>query len=71
MVVCMDHYTPLSIRTHVDWPVPVLLYDSRGVARPSGQGYSEANAEKSVAENGGSPISGARFFHYFIRGAKA
>jgi 2,3-bisphosphoglycerate-independent phosphoglycerate mutase len=29
MVVTMDHFTPLSIRTHsIDW-VPTLLYDSR------------------------------------------
>ena len=70
MVVCMDHYTPLSIRTHVDWPVPVLLYDSRGVARPSGRRYSETNAGKSAADNGLSPASGALFFQYFIRGTR-
>ncbi len=69
MVVCMDHYTPLSMRTHVDWPVPVLLYDSRGVARASGRSYSEVNAGKSAEENGLSPASGALFFERFIRGA--
>jgi len=68
MVVCMDHYTPLSIRTHVDWPVPVLLYDSRGIARPSGRGYSEANAGITAEESGLSPVSGALFFDRFIRG---
>ena len=70
MVICMDHYTPLSIRTHVDWPVPVLLYDSRGVTRASGQRYSETNAINSAADNGLSPVSGPRFFQYFIRGTR-
>ncbi|HHB77170.1 MAG TPA: cofactor-independent phosphoglycerate mutase [Desulfobulbus sp.] len=68
MVVCMDHYTPLSIRTHVDWPVPVLLYDSRGVACPGGRSYSEANAGIAAEESGLPPVSGALFFDRFIRG---
>jgi 2,3-bisphosphoglycerate-independent phosphoglycerate mutase len=71
LVVCMDHYTPLSLRTHVDWPVPVLLYDSRGVARASGRSYSEANAGIAAEENGLSLASGALFFDRFIRGAQA
>ena len=29
VVVTMDHFTPLSIRTHISDPVPTLLYDSR------------------------------------------
>jgi 2,3-bisphosphoglycerate-independent phosphoglycerate mutase len=47
LVVCMDHYTPISIRTHLDKPVPVLLYDSRQQGSESGLSYSEANGEKS------------------------
>ncbi len=47
LVVCMDHYTPISIRTHLDKPVPVLLYDSRQQGPESGLSYSEANGEKS------------------------
>lgn len=70
MVVCMDHYTPLSMRTHVDWPVPVLLYDSRGVARPGGCSYSETNARKCTTENGLSPVSGPLFFERFICGER-
>ena len=47
LVVCMDHLTPISIRTHSDQPVPVLLYDSRQQGIKSGLPYSEKNAEKS------------------------
>ncbi|MFC1827336.1 cofactor-independent phosphoglycerate mutase [Thermodesulfobacteriota bacterium] len=47
LVVCMDHFTPISIRTHSDKPVPVLLYDSRQQGPESGLSYSEADGEKS------------------------
>ena len=47
LVVCMDHLTPISIRTHSDQPVPVLLYDSRQEGMQSGLPYSESNAEKT------------------------
>ncbi|HEB70209.1 MAG TPA: cofactor-independent phosphoglycerate mutase [Desulfobulbus sp.] len=70
LVVTMDHYTPLALRTHVDWPVPMLLYDSRGVDRPSGRSYSEANARAAVGENGLELASGADFFNRFIRGTQ-
>ena len=30
MVVTMDHFTPLALRTHTSEPVPTLLYDSQG-----------------------------------------
>jgi 2,3-bisphosphoglycerate-independent phosphoglycerate mutase len=29
VIVTMDHFTPLALRTHTDEPVPALLYDSR------------------------------------------
>lgn len=47
LVVCMDHLTPISMRTHTDEPVPVLLYDSRQQGVKSGLTYSEKNAEKT------------------------
>ena len=47
LVVCMDHFTPISIRTHLDKPVPVLLFDSRQQGPKCGVSYSEANGEKS------------------------
>ena len=48
LAVCMDHYTPISIRTHDSTPVPVLLYDSRQPGNGSGLPYTEANGEKSA-----------------------
>ena len=47
LVVCMDHFTPISLRTHTANPVPVLLYDSRQKESASRLSYSEANGEKS------------------------
>lgn len=42
VVVTMDHFTPLSLRTHVDDPVPTLLYDSRKRLPGSGLPFCEA-----------------------------
>lgn len=47
LVVCMDHYTPISLRTHSDHPVPVMLYDSRQQTPQSGLSFSEKNSEKT------------------------
>ncbi|PIE69081.1 MAG: cofactor-independent phosphoglycerate mutase [Deltaproteobacteria bacterium] len=66
LVVTMDHYTPLNIRTHVDWPVPMFIYDSRGVEQPSGLTYSEDNVKQAVAANGLHLPSGAAFFRRFV-----
>ncbi|MFW2368916.1 MAG: cofactor-independent phosphoglycerate mutase [Desulforhopalus sp.] len=41
VVVTMDHFTPLALRTHVSDPVPTLLYDSRENIKGSGQLFSE------------------------------
>jgi 2,3-bisphosphoglycerate-independent phosphoglycerate mutase len=62
LAVTMDHYTPLARRTHEDWPVPMFIYDSRGVARPAGTGYTEGNIKAAVKKNGLSLDSGAEFF---------
>ena len=48
MVVCMDHYTPISLRTHISAPVPLVLYDSRQMTPGSGMSYNEKNAEKTA-----------------------
>ncbi|MGI6657090.1 MAG: cofactor-independent phosphoglycerate mutase [Desulfobulbus sp.] len=66
VAITMDHYTPISHRTHVDWPVPIFLYDSRGVAAPSGRVYSEANVQAAVRENGLDLPSGEAFFRRLI-----
>lgn len=43
VIATMDHYTPLSLRTHIDNPVPVLLYDSREKGKGCGLTFSEKN----------------------------
>jgi 2,3-bisphosphoglycerate-independent phosphoglycerate mutase len=48
LVVAMDHYTPISLRTHASLPVPLILYDSRTGSRDSGLAFTEENAEKSA-----------------------
>lgn len=65
LVVTMDHYTPLHLRTHVDWPVPMLLFDSRNRST-GGLTYSEANARQAVEQSGLSFASGRAFFQYFV-----
>jgi 2,3-bisphosphoglycerate-independent phosphoglycerate mutase len=71
LVVTMDHYTPIHRRTHEDWPVPMFLYDSRGVAAPSGRTYTEANVLAAVQENGLELPSGAAFFRRFVEQEQA
>lgn len=44
VVVTMDHFTPLTLRTHTREPVPTLLYDSRKNQTPSGKTFCEKEA---------------------------
>jgi 2,3-bisphosphoglycerate-independent phosphoglycerate mutase len=41
VIVTMDHFTPLALRTHVADAVPTLLYDSRERTAGSGLPFSE------------------------------
>ncbi|GAB4335544.1 MAG: cofactor-independent phosphoglycerate mutase [Desulfobulbaceae bacterium] len=66
VIVTMDHFTPLSRRTHEDWPVPMILYDSRGVPQPSGLGYTEENARRAVGANGLDLPDGSAFIARFL-----
>jgi len=51
VVVTMDHFTPLALRTHVSDPVPTLLYDSRELVKGSGLTFSEKSCtEHDAAE---------------------
>jgi len=53
LIATMDHYTPLSLRTHIDTPVPTILYDSREQEKGSGQSFSEKTGnEAGKKENG-------------------
>ncbi|MDR1164919.1 MAG: cofactor-independent phosphoglycerate mutase [Deltaproteobacteria bacterium] len=44
-----DHYTPVSLKSHVSDPVPFVFYDSERPGRSGARGYSE----KSALEAGG------------------
>lgn len=68
LVVTMDHYTPVSRRTHETWPVPMVIYDSRGRTNGSGVPYSETNAKEAVAVNGLELPNGTAFIKRFIYG---
>ena len=48
IMVLPDHPTPISVRTHVDEPVPFLLYDSRREVPSPFDGFSEKEASKGV-----------------------
>jgi len=63
LVVCMDHFTPISIRTHSSQPVPVLLYDSRQTGPKSGLAYSEKNGKQT----GILVTSGRKFFNKLLQ----
>lgn len=43
LMVCPDHPTPLSIKTHARDPVPYIIYDSTRSGRPA-SGYDEKSA---------------------------
>ena len=45
ILITPDHYTPVAIKTHVNHPVPFLLYGN-GIEK-QGIPYSEKNAEKT------------------------
>lgn len=66
LVITMDHYTPVSRRTHESWPVPMVLYDSRKNAEGSGAVYTEEEVKKAVAQNGLNLASGTDFIKRFI-----
>lgn len=51
VVITMDHYTPLTLRTHTSDPVPTLLYDSREKTPGCGLPFSEKSCKESQ-ENG-------------------
>lgn len=65
LAVTMDHYTPIEYRTHVDWPVPMFIYDSRKTGQLHGHRYTEAEVQAAIQKNGLSLPSGAAFFKRF------
>jgi len=62
MVVCMDHYTPISLKTHIAVPVPFSLYDSRFPGRKNNLTYTEKEGEKASLAF----TNGEDFFKFLI-----
>ncbi|MCK9174092.1 MAG: cofactor-independent phosphoglycerate mutase [Desulforhopalus sp.] len=52
VVVTMDHFTPISLRTHASDPVPTLLYDSREKNPGCGFTFSEAECTQAKETTG-------------------
>lgn len=44
LVLAMDHFTPVSLKTHTDQPVPVVFYDSRESGTAGDSTYNEKSA---------------------------
>ena len=63
ILVLPDHPTPLDCRTHVDEPVPFVLYQPGGESNGAGA-YDEENARKT----GKHLEEGWRLMDYLIRG---
>jgi len=47
IMILPDHYTPISLRTHTDKPVPFLIYTSNNIKYNPSQKYYESAAEKT------------------------
>lgn len=50
VVITMDHFTPISLRTHTSDPVPTILFDSRHKHRGSGFPFCEKVAMENAIE---------------------
>lgn len=57
-VVTMDHFTPISLKTHTTHPVPTILYDSRDVSHGSGEDFCEKRCSAVDARLHNSVASG-------------
>lgn len=58
MVVTMDHYTPLALRTHTRDSVPTLLYDTRHNRTGSGRNFNEREAAAHDLQTGNAILDG-------------
>ncbi len=52
VVVTMDHFTPIDLRTHSSDPVPTLLYDSRETGPKSQRQFTERECLEHDRQNG-------------------
>ena len=62
VLVCPDHTTPLSIRTHTSTPVPYLIYDSKNEINSGVKVF----CEKEARETGNYIEKGFTMMNYFL-----
>lgn len=62
VLVCPDHPTPLSIRTHTSTPVPYLIYDSKNEINSGVKLF----CEKEARETGNYIEKGFTMMNYFL-----
>ena len=62
VLVCPDHPTPLSIRTHTSTPVPYLIYDSKNESNSGVKVF----CEKEARETGNYIEKGFTMMNYFL-----
>ena len=62
VLVCPDHPTPLSIRTHTSTPVPYLIYDSKNEISSGVKVF----CEKEARETGNYIEKGFTMMNYFL-----
>ncbi len=62
VLVCPDHPTPLSIRTHTSTPVPYLIYDSKNEIESGVKTF----CEKDARETGNYIEKGFTMMNYFL-----
>jgi len=67
VIVTMDHFTPLALRTHVSDPVPTLLYDSRELKQGSGLAFSEKTCREHDAVCGNRLDAGHQLIEKLLR----
>jgi 2,3-bisphosphoglycerate-independent phosphoglycerate mutase len=67
LIATMDHYTPLSLRTHIDTPVPTILYDSREKEEGSGQNFSEVTGNEAGKKKGGTLPDGETMMNLLLQ----
>jgi len=68
VVITMDHFTPIALRTHVSDPVPTVIYDSRENSSGSGQLFSEKSCNAYAAEMNNSIAGGHEMIEKLFNG---
>lgn len=65
VMVLPDHYTPISVRTHTNEPVPFCIYSSD--RRGQGQGRAACFDEETAGKSGRSFSNGQELMAFFLK----